>query len=744
MLADAATGVYNTAADLVAGKGNGYRFAPSSYVLGNHLTRAGLPEPENSTERIAQDGASAMAGAGAFNTAGKLTSAATAPLVRALSKSATSRPLLSTVSAATGGTAGGTARESGQGPGVQLAAALLGGAAPIALAEGVPLALGRVLRGNATANSMLDTAESFSSVGATPTVGQLTESGPARWLEASLSKIPGGASPLVARAEDTAAKVAGKIGRLADDLAPSADATAAGRAIQQGVKGDDPRAFLNLFKAQQGKLYDALDQRMPAGSMVDLTKTREALAALNSDIEGAKALSQWFKNAKIQGLESALNQDLKGPGPAVTRVTEAVAGRAPDAVGVDLMGQPVYRGAQVGVSNQPGGTMVRPGATRPDLMGRPVPVTPDSQVAVPGQQVPQYGKVPMRADGMGGTKPVAPVVGERTYVLQIGSTGPYSGVGVAPTEGTALPFEAIKKLRTLVGNEITDSGLASDVPRSKWKALYSALSSDLGTAAEKTGPDALKAWKRANDYTTAGLNRLDLMSGVVNQAIPERVFNAAVSGTKDGATMLQAVMKSVPDDAQRTVTAAFIKRMGQASPGLQNAEGDAFNMQTFLTNWSKLSPQARSALFSRANYPADFTSDLDRLSKITSNLRDGSKVLANPSGTSAALANVGAMGTALGALMSGNLKTAGAVAGTAVMSNVMSRAMASPAAVKWMLTLGTKPSSALPAAVNQFSQWAAKNGSPEDQALAKELGQQPQKADVRSALESAWRSVAGD
>jgi hypothetical protein len=38
-----------------------------------------------------------------------------------------------------------------------------------------------------------------------------------------------------------------------------------------------------------------------------------------------------------------------------------------------------------------------------------------------------------------------------------------------------LPYEALKKLRTLVGREMADSSIVSDVPRSKWTALYGAL-----------------------------------------------------------------------------------------------------------------------------------------------------------------------------------------------------------------------------------------------------------------------------
>ena len=51
-----------------------------------------------------------------------------------------------------------------------------------------------------------------------------------------------------------------------------------------------------------------------------------------------------------------------------------------------------------------------------------------------------------------------------------------------------LPYEAVKKLRTLVGAELENPSIVSDVPRSKWKAVYAALSDDLKNAATPLDP----------------------------------------------------------------------------------------------------------------------------------------------------------------------------------------------------------------------------------------------------------------
>lgn len=53
----------------------------------------------------------------------------------------------------------------------------------------------------------------------------------------------------------------------------------------------------------------------------------------------------------------------------------------------------------------------------------------------------------------------------------------------------------MKKLRTLVGVEIAENSLMSDVPRSKWNPLHGARSADLGTAATQAGPQATAAFR---------------------------------------------------------------------------------------------------------------------------------------------------------------------------------------------------------------------------------------------------------
>lgn len=204
-----------------------------------------------------------------------------------------------------------------------------------------------------------------------------------------------------------------------------------------------------------------------------------------------------------------------------------------------------------------------------------------------------------------------------------------------------LPYEAVKKLRTLVGKQLESSELVSQVPRSQWKALYGSLSEDLGNAAAQTSPEATRAWDRANTYYKTGMDRIDLLNSIVNKDTPESVYKAAISGTGEGATNLNAVMQSLPTEGKAAVTATLLKKIGKSTPGNQNDTGDNFSVGTLLTNWNRLSPEAKKSLFNRNSYGSDFSQTINDLTATANNIKTGSKVFYNPSGTAGSNALIG-------------------------------------------------------------------------------------------------------
>lgn len=556
------------------------------------------PRPDDTASRYLH-----AAGAGA-------SSALTAPAVGA-----------SVAPAVTGGITGGLstqlAAELGAPPAVQALAGMAGGVAPELVRAGAGEAIRRAVRGGESGRQrMAETVDTFEQAGTTASVGQAAQNRRSRSLESLLGRTPGAAGRMARVAATQADDLGSTAERVAARLAPKASGEQAGRAVTRGMSD-----FVDDFKASSEALYNQLDTHIPLNARVDVSATRRALDALNADIPGAKNLSQFFKNAKIKGIQRALDEDL-------------MAAPLED----DLVSQVVL-----------------------DMVRRADPV-----------------KARQMLEGFRDGK---------------------------------LPYEAVKKLRTLVGREISDSTLVSDVPKSKWKALYAALSEDISAAAKQAGPEAVRSLNRANTFYKAGMKRIETVQSVIDKAGgPEAVFRAATAGTKEGATTLRAVMQSLPDDGRRMVAATVIRRLGLAKPGMQNELGERFSTETFLTNWNNLSPEAKRALFDRFD-PA-MRDNLDAIAKSAANIREGSAVFRNPSGTAQATTQAATAATFALSVLSGQWGVAGMTVGLAGLANVSARAMTSPQFVRWLAQSTRLPADFAPAAINRLAQQAAVSDDP--------------------------------
>lgn len=221
---------------------------------------------------------------------------------------------------------------------------------------------------------------------------------------------------------------------------------------------------------------------------------------------------------------------------------------------------------------------------------------------------------------------------------------------------TGIPYEAAKKLRTLVGGEIENSNFLSDIPRDKWKAVYGSLSGDIESLAATKGPQALQASNRANDYTRSGIARMERTAPFADLSAPESAYKLLSNTLNENVSTFQAVKKSLPEGARGQVAGTVIERLGKATNANQNANGEAWSPETFLTNWNKITPKGKSELLSGFPNSAQVSKDIEAVANTTAMMRDSSKLWANPSGTAA---NAGARAT-LGAI---GLGGAGAAVG---------------------------------------------------------------------------------
>jgi len=266
-----------------------------------------------------------------------------------------------------------------------------------------------------------------------------------------------------------------------------------------------------------------------------------------------------------------------------------------------------------------------------------------------------------------------------------------------------MAYGNMRTWRSSVGSLIPDAWAAS-LPEGKLKMLYAAMSQDVRAALASSGnPAALKAFERANKYYTASMARMDsTLAPVLRSDIPERVFLTLERSGKEGPTVLNAVKRSLNKEQWDAVVATAFNRMGTAPAGAQTAEGTAFSIETFLTNWSKLAknPGSLRALMHGTSLGPKFVDDMTHVANIAERYRQAGKVFSNPSGTARAIANVG-LGSSLisstfEGMLRGNWVPFQIVAGVAGAANLSARAATNPAFVRFLAQSSQVPAAKMP------------------------------------------------
>lgn len=288
-----------------------------------------------------------------------------------------------------------------------------------------------------------------------------------------------------------------------------------------------------------------------------------------------------------------------------------------------------------------------------------------------------------------------------------------------------LPYAAAAALKTKLGNSI-DWGFspADPVANGSLKQIHASLKNDIGASASNASPQAAQAVTDANRlYATNQVSR-DALTPIIDRAGgPEAVYGAATNGTKQGASKIGQIMTAINPDQQNIVRATVLDKLGRAS----GAQGAPFSPSTFLTNWTKLDPDAKDAMFGASGSPASLRDGLDKLTNTMNAIRSGTK-LQNWSGTGEKIGHSAGLLAAwegIKQLMAGNPHVLfGTAAGVAV-NNILARTLTNPKTVNWFAQSTRLPVSALPNAVNQLSQMQ----DPDAQALASYLQQQPSSAD---------------
>ena len=244
-----------------------------------------------------------------------------------------------------------------------------------------------------------------------------------------------------------------------------------------------------------------------------------------------------------------------------------------------------------------------------------------------------------------------------------------------------LTWDELKQFRQFVGEKLRNPPADPTIGSADWKRLYSGISEDMRAIASAS-PEATKAFSRADAYAKAGYKRInDSLLSVTGSKSAERAYGQILDAARSGKTgdeaKVWAVRRSLSDEDWGDVAATIIDDFGRPLPGQQNvARGQTFSVSTFVTNYEKLSKNAKTALF---GWKPGLQESLETLARVASSSKEVER-LANMSNTF----SQGGLAAAAASLVAAPVATTLFLA-----TNYLgSKALMSPGLVRWFTAVG--------------------------------------------------------
>tara|TARA_R100000700_G_C3173189_1_gene147697 strand:- start:254 stop:2620 length:2367 start_codon:yes stop_codon:yes gene_type:complete len=232
-----------------------------------------------------------------------------------------------------------------------------------------------------------------------------------------------------------------------------------------------------------------------------------------------------------------------------------------------------------------------------------------------------------------------------------------------------LSYNQLKDFRSSLMANIrhAESQGALSASNRKVKELIGYVTKDLDAlVARSENPQALAKYKAANKYVRdntgkkGGLTYIDniIKKGEVRST---DALKYVLTGAKDGGEDLIKLRSQLTPDEYSVMSGYMLGRMGLPTPGIQSADeigkmAQDFSPRTFITNWNKLSKEAKEALFKQTEYE-ELVPALDDLVFVVDRVGKSASQMANPSGTARVVGALGVLGV-------GGADIAGKIAGS--------------------------------------------------------------------------------
>ncbi len=227
-----------------------------------------------------------------------------------------------------------------------------------------------------------------------------------------------------------------------------------------------------------------------------------------------------------------------------------------------------------------------------------------------------------------------------------------------------LNYNQLKEFRSSLMHNIRaaeSAGATLDAPKRKIKELIGYVTQDLDElVASSPNPRASSKYRAANEFVKANSGKsggLTYLNNVLNKG-ETRATDAlkyVLRGSTDGGEDLLKLKQMLNAEEYNVMSGYILGRMGLPTPGLagvselgegvvkEGAEALAeqgFSPKTFITNWNRLSKEAKEELFKNTEH-ANLVPELDALVSTIDRIGKSTAQMANPSGSARVLGTLG-------------------------------------------------------------------------------------------------------
>jgi hypothetical protein len=267
-------------------------------------------------------------------------------------------------------------------------------------------------------------------------------------------------------------------------------------------------------------------------------------------------------------------------------------------------------------------------------------------------------------------------------------------------QGKQVPYDSLTALRSEVGTAL--QGKLEPQERSALNKIYSGLTEDIKTNIQRSDlnkigkQSALQAWEKANTSHRLRTRFIqDNIQPLLDKGTPEEVYKYAISQSKLGGTKISQIMRSLNEPQKDFVRSTLVRDMGLAQKGAQSAEGDVFNPQKFMAEYSVLKKNGtEKAIFTPEQITA--YNRLNKVVELTKNTEQAGK-----SNKMLQMVGLGTVGYGTGPV--------GLAASVGIGRAISSKLMANPKFINWVAVASQATPKELPKQFNRLSAITAAN-----------------------------------